>query len=381
MADHKIFIKAGKPAMDQEDRCHNRWHPNIPPVLEVSPGDEILLETIGYDDYQLKDTDDADDVKKMDLSRVHPLTGPIAVKNAEPGDYLIVEILDIEPLSGIGYSAIIPKIGGILRDKFPEPFKSVWYMRNKFAISRHIPGVRIPALPHPGVIGTAPSKELLEKWHKREAPLYKEEKAYPPYPETAVPRKQDVATEGARTVPPRENWGNVDIKDLTIGAKLFIPVFVKGGLLSVGDLHFAQGDGEVTWNAIEMDGRITLKIELWKEGFKKYGFRWPIYEPGYIRPSFSRVISITGMSVEDDVNYYLDATIATRQALLNAMEFLQKLGYTGPQAYTILSVCGMDMKIGGIVDVPNAVVSVNLPLDIFEKEILDKASDLLRNIR
>jgi len=383
MVDHKITIKPGVRLADQPDRGHNRWHPEIKPVLEISPGETVLLETIGYDDYQLKDTDDVEDVRNLDLTRVHPLTGPVAVRGAEPGDFLVVDILNVEPLSGIGFSAIIPKIGGILRDEYPEPFKSVWYMKegNKFAVSRHVPGVTVPALPHPGVIGTAPSRALLESWLKREAPLYPEEKAYPPYPDTAVPSDPGIAKEAVRTVPPRENWGNVDIKDLTIGARLFLPVFVPGGNLSVGDLHFAQGDGEVTWNAIEMDGRITLRISLWKEGYKKYGHRWPMYQPGFIRPVFRRFITFAGLSVEGEKQYYLDATIATREALRNAINFLKKLGYTGPQAYTILSVCGMQMKIFGIVDVPNAGVGIDLPLDIFDKEILAKVSDLIDHLR
>jgi formamidase len=188
-------------------------------------------------------------------------------------------------------------------------------------------------------------------------------------------------TASARTVPARENWGNVDIKDLTLGAKLFVPVFVRGGNLSVGDIHFAQGDGEVTWNAIEMDGRITLRIGLWKGGFKKHGFRWPVYQPGFIRPQFSRVLTFGGLCVEGEKQYYLDATVATRQSLMNTIKFLKRLGYTGPQAYTILSVCGMQMKIFGIVDVPNAGVGVDLPLDIFSKKRRERVEDILEHAR
>jgi formamidase len=166
------------------------------------------LESIGYDDYQLKDTNSVNDVRTLDLSRVHPITGPIAMKGAQPGDFLVVEILNIEPLSGVGYSAIIPEIGGILKDVYPEPFKSVWHMKNgnRFAVSRHVPGVTVPAMPHPGVIGTAPSEALLKKWHRRESPLYKDGKAYGPSPETALPSKPEIAKESARTVPARENW-------------------------------------------------------------------------------------------------------------------------------------------------------------------------------
>ncbi len=383
MVEHSISLKPGRRASDQDGKVHNRWHPDIKPVIEISPGDEVRVECIGYDDFQLKDTDDVNDVKTIDLSRVHPITGPISVKGAEPGDFLVVDVLSIEPMSGVGYSAIIPKIGGILKDVYPDPFKSAWHMfnGNRFAVSRHVPGVTVPGMPHPGVIGTAPSRALLESWHRRESPLYPEEKAYGPSPETALPSKPEIARESARTVPARENWGNVDIKDLTIGAKMFIPVHVKGGNLSVGDLHFAQGDGEVTWNAIEMDGKITLRVNLWKDGHRKYGGKWPIYQPGHIRPVFGRWLTFAGLCVEGEKQYYLDSTIAAREALRNCISFLQKLGFSGPQAYTILSVCGMQMKIFGLVDVPNAGVGIDLPLEIFDKSLLDKVGDLLKYVR
>ena len=112
MVEHSISIKPGRRASDQDGKVHNRWHPDIKPVIEISPGDEVRLECLGYDDFQLKDTDDVNDVKTIDLSRVHPITGPISVKGAEPGDFLVVDILSIEPLSGVGYSAISPRLVG-----------------------------------------------------------------------------------------------------------------------------------------------------------------------------------------------------------------------------------------------------------------------------
>ena len=210
----RVKCEVGKPLAEQLDIGHNRWHPEIPALAEVDPGEEVILESPGYDDYQLQDNDNTNDVETMDLTRVHPLVGPVAVRGAEPGDLLVVDLLELSPLSGIGYSCVIPEIGGILRDVFPKAYKSVWDMRgNVYAESRHIPGVRIPALPHPGVIGVAPSHEMMKQWNDREAPLASEEKAYPPHPETALFRGVDQAkhssmARGSSThgATPRERW-------------------------------------------------------------------------------------------------------------------------------------------------------------------------------
>jgi formamidase len=383
VVDQKITLKPGLSAKDQDGKVQNRWHPDIAPVAEMKPGDEILIETIGYDDRQLRDDDTVDDVKALDLSRPHPITGPVAVKGAEPGDFLVVDILDIESSIGVGYSAHGGVLDwGILNDLYPEPFKSVWYMDKKnFAVSRHIPGVTVSALPHPGVIGTAPSQALLEEWNRRESPFYKDGRAAPPNSKNALPAIPRIAKTAARTVPPRENWGNVDIKDITIGAKLFLPVFVKGGNFSVGDLHFAEGDGEFSWNAIEMDGRINLRVGLWKGGHKKYPHKWPLYQPGTIRPQYSRFLCFAGYSVEDGKQHFLDPTVATRESLRSCIEFLNKLGFSGPQAYTLLSVCGMELRTHGYGNIPTGAVGLHLPLDVFDKKLLSKVSDLLEIAR
>ncbi len=375
----RVRCQVGLPLAQQAYIGHNRWHPDIPPLAELKPGEEIILESPGYDDYQLKDTDDRTDIDTLDLSRVHPLTGPVAVKGAEPGDLLCVDLLELAPLSGIGYSCVLPGMGGILRDMFPKGFKSVWDCRGTYATSRHVPGVRIPAIPHPGVIGVAPSHEMLKAWHEREDPLVRQEKAAPRSPETAVLRMQrkgdegrrtSMANEAARTVPPRENGGNMDIKNLSSGSRVYFPVFVEGGLLSLGDLHFAEGDGEVTWNAIEMDGQTWLRVDLIKGAAKKYNIKTPLFEPGPIEPRFTRWLTFTGINVQNGQQGYLDCTMAAKQALIQSIEYLMKFGYTGEQAYTILSVAPIEMRISSMVDIPNACVTVAIPRDIFEKDVL-----------
>ena len=376
----RVRCEVGKPLAEQRDIGHNRWHPDIPPLAEVEPGAEVILESPGYDDYQLKDDDGVADVDGMDLSRVHPITGPVSVRGAEPGDLLVVDLLELSPLSGVGYSCVIPKIGGILKDVLPNAFKSVWYMRgNVYAESRHIPGVKIPALPHPGVIGVAPSHELLRRWNRREEALFQENKAYPPHAETAVFRGVDgakhssMAAEAARTVPPRENGGNVDIKNLSSGSRAYFPVFVPGALLSVGDLHFAEGDGEATWNAIEMDGATWLRVDLIKGGVEKYNIRTPAFQPGPVEPRFgNRYISFTGFCFRGDEQAFNDSTMAAREAILQAVDYLTGFGYSGEQAYTILSVAPIELRISGIVDVPNCCVTLYLPVDIFDKDIMPR---------
>ena len=380
MGVQRVRCEVGKPLAEQLDIGHNRWHPDIPSVAEVDPGEEVILESPGYDDYQLRDNDDTSDVATMDLTRVHPLAGPVAVRGAEPGDLLVVDLLELSPLSGVGYSCVIPEIGGILRDVFPKAYKSVWYMRgNVYAESRHIPGVRIPALPHPGVIGVAPSQEMLRQWNEREAALASEGKAYAPHAETALFRGVDqakhssMAAEAARTVPPRENGGNVDIKNLSSGSRAYFPVFVPGALLSVGDLHFAEGDGEATWNAIEMDGVTWLRLNLIKGGANKYNIRTPIFQPGPIEPQFgNRYLTFIGYNFRDGAQVFNDCTMAAREAILQAIDYLTNFGYTGEQAYTLLSVAPIELRISGLTDVPNACVTLYLPLDIFDQGILPR---------
>ena len=142
--------------------------------------------------------------------------------------------------------------------------------------------------------------------------------------------KDKIAAEGARTVPPREHGGNCDIKDLSRGSKIYFPVYVKGGGLSMGDLHFSQGDGEITFcGAIEMAGWLHLKVDLIKDGMAKYGIKNPIFKPSPITPTYNDYLIFEGISVDEQgKQHYLDVHIAYRQACLNAIEYLTKFGYS-----------------------------------------------------
>jgi formamidase len=197
--------------------------------------------------------------------------------------------------------------------------------------------------------------------------------ANPPYPSTthAGTAKGDVkakvAAEGARTVPPREHGGNCDIKDLSRGSKIYFPVYVSGGGLSMGDLHFSQGDGEITFcGAIEMAGWLHLKVDVIKDGMAKYGIKNPIFKPSPIVPNYNDYLIFEGISVDEwGKQHYLDVHIAYRQACLNAIEYLTKFGYSKAQAYAILGTAPVQGHISGVVDIPNACATLWLPTDIF----------------
>lgn len=175
-----------------------------------------------------------------------------------------IEILEIQAIPGHewGYTGIfdINNGGGFLDNHYKNAAKAIWDLEGIYCTSRHIPGVKFAGIIHPGIIGTAPSKDLLEKWNKRESNLVSSDNgrvpplAYLPNEtgslmgklETDPVQARRACKEAARTIPPREHGGNCDIKNLSRGTKLWLPVYIPGANLSVGDLHFSQGDGEVS---------------------------------------------------------------------------------------------------------------------------------------
>ena len=374
------------------DMIHNRWHPDIPMVAKVKPGDDFVVECYDWTGGQIKNDDKAEDVRDVDLSQVHFLSGPIGVEGAEPGDLLVVDILDIGAFGDCewGFNGFFSRNngGGFLTDHFPEAQKSIWDFNGMFTSSRHIPGVEFAGLIHPGLIGCLPSKEMLSEWNKREAELFKTDPnrvpalATLPYADTAHMGRMSedaakvAAAEAARTVPPREHGGNCDIKDLSRGSKVYFPVYVDGAGLSVGDLHFSQGDGEITFcGAIEMAGWIHMRVNLVKGGMAKYGIKNPIFKPSPITPKYDDYLIFEGISVDEKgKQHYLDVHIAYRQACLNAIEYLKKFGYTGAQAYAILGTAPVQGHISGVVDIPNACATLWLPTDIFDFDLQPNAS-------
>lgn len=246
-----VEIDRRKSLKEQPSTGHNRWHPDIPPVVEVDEGEDVVLQTRDALDGQFNSSTTEADVAKLDPGPILPLTGPVFVKGAKPGDLLEVEFVDIVPEKW-AFTAILPGLG-FLRDVFKTPFMVHWTLSDNFATAPQLPGVRVPGASFMGVSGVAPSHAELEAWTRREAELMSRGgMVFPPDAGGAVPAEGKPAKDGLRTVPPRENGGNFDVKQLTHGSHLFLPVSVNGALFSTGDGHFAQGDGEVCVTAIEM---------------------------------------------------------------------------------------------------------------------------------
>jgi formamidase len=373
------------------DKIHNRWHPDIPMACWVNPGDEFILETFDWTGGFIQNNDSADDVRDIDLSTVHYLSGPVGVKGAEPGDLLVVDLLDIgaKKDSEWGFNGFFSKQngGGFLTEHYPLAQKSIWDFHGMFTSSRHVPGVRYAGLIHPGLIGCLPDRKMLETWNTREQELIDSNPgvsglANPPFAGTAHmgqltgDAKDKAAATAARTVPPREHGGNCDIKDLSRGSQVFFPVYVDGAGLSVGDLHFSQGDGEITFcGAIEMAGWVHMKVSLIKGGMAKYGIKNPIFKPSPIKPVYNDYLIFEGISVDEQgKQLYLDVNVAYRQACLNAIEYLKKFGYSGAQAYSILGTAPVQGHISGVVDVPNACATLWLPTEIFDFDINPSAA-------
>lgn len=299
------------------NRHHFGWDNANEPVLRILPGETVAFEVVDASGGQLTRSSTVADVAALDFARVNPVTGPVYVEGAEPGDALQVEILDFES-SGWGWTAIIPGFG-LLAEDFPAPFLHI----SSYGAGgvEFAPGIRLPVRPFPGTIGVA----------------------------LAEPGVHSI-------VPPREAGGNMDIRDLTRGAKLWLPVQVPGALFSVGDTHAAQGDGEVCGTAIESPMTIQLRFGLVKDT----GLRRPQFEIS--RPPTGHV---------DERGYYVTTGIApdlmraAKDGVRDMIDHLDRQYKLAPDlAYALCSVA-VDLRISEVVDVPNWVVSAYLPKAIF----------------
>ncbi|HYY80389.1 MAG TPA: acetamidase/formamidase family protein [Actinomycetes bacterium] len=370
MATHEVLVDYAKTLAEQPGTGHNRWHPDIPPVVRCRPGDEVVLQTRDAFDGQMGPQATLETVAAPNLNVVHPLTGPVFVDGAEPGDLLEVEILAVEP-DRYGYTVQVPGFG-FLRDQFPEPYMARWRIDGGWATSEDLPGVRIPGHPFMGTIGLSPDRRLLEATTAREqAALDRGGFVLPPDPTDAIPGDPAIAATALRTIPPRETAGNVDIKQLGAGTHMLVPVYAEGGLFSAGDAHFAQGDCETCGTAIEMRATLRVRFAVHKGRAASLGIRDLQFtrEDYFVAPEFAaprRFFATTGLSVtREGENRPEDLTLAARNALLNMIDHLgEHGGWTRQQAYAICSVA-VDLKVSELVDVPNFVVSAFLPLDIF----------------
>src|SRR5262249_4424150 len=238
---------------------------------------------------------------------------------------------------------------------FPDPYVVKWEIVDGVARSDELPGVAVQGDPFAGVVGVAPSHATLARFREREEGLRaRGELVADDAPESAVPPS---AAGGLRTIPPRELGGNLDIRGLVAGSRIWFPVEVPGALFSVGDIHFAQGDGEVCGTAIEVAGAVTVRFAVHRDAARS---RFPSYETP-ARPG-RHTFATTGIPVETG----MDLNAAAREALVEMIDHLERrYGFARPAAYALCSAV-VDLRISEVVDVPYPIVSALLPLDVFD---------------
>ena len=380
--------KTGTHCIDDKN-CFNRYHPKIPPAAKADPGDMIILHTRDALDAEFRLDSTADDLSTFDLGLVHPMTGPVYINGAKRGDALEVELIDIAP-DEYGYTVIIPGFG-FLRDVFPEPYIVNWRLTRIGAVSDGMPGITVPYEAFPGSIGVLPGEPEIQKWKAREADLATAGGVVlTPSPGGALPAKicgenGKYKDDCLRTIPPRENGGNMDVQQQQIGTKIIFPCFIDGCGLFAGDIHYAQGDGEVSGTAIEMGSVLTVRVKILPgkgtdmdmpvtvgndqiidmeptRYYQTLGI--PLKANGEIPPSHAYLDSEKLLNL---ANVSEDLTISARHALLQMIDYLVKEhGLTREQAYILCSVA-VDLRVGQVVDVPNFIVSAVLNMNVFDK--------------
>ncbi len=300
---------------------HTDWDRDREPVLEVDPGSEVHLEIVDASGGQLHAGSTVDDVANLDFERVNPVTGPVHVRGAKPGDVLEVRILELGRCDW-GWTALIPGFG-LLADAYPEPELKIWSFDDAMREAVFRDDVRIPVRPFPGTIGVAPAE---------------------PGPHGVVP--------------PRSVGGNMDVRHLTAGATLYLPVAVDGALFSAGDTHAAQGDGEACGTAIETSLDLTVRLDVRRD----LRVRQPQFElPGPLGSEGDA----SGFRVTTGVAP--DLMEAARLAVRHMIEVLvEEHGFAETEAYMLCSVA-VDLKIHELVDAPNWVVGAFLPKGIFRR--------------
>ena len=302
-----------------DDVVNYAWDNSHPPRLTIEPGDTVIFTTRdAADNYYCADSTGAD-VKAKGPLVGHPLTGPVYVNGAEPGDTLVIRVIEVIPTQGFGWTAIRPRRGLLPVAEFPNEFLQIWDLTDgNLAHMKQRADIAVPIAPFPGIMGTA------------------------------LPEPGEHST-----IPPRNNGGNMDIRHLCKGAILYLPVSVEGALFSVGDAHAAQGDGEVCITAIEMAAQVTLRIDL------EPGNRIP--EPHFRTEGISCADSTWFVTTANGPDLFENAQRAVRY-MIDHLE--RERGLTREQAYVLCSVC-VDLKINEIVDKPNYIVSASLPESVF----------------
>lgn len=336
MSDRRFAVNdAPEPAYrlaDEPANCHYVWDAELDPALTVEPGAVVQFDCRDAYDRQLPQNPTFEDVAAVDVEG-HPLVGPVAVEGAEPGDTLRVDLLAFEH-EGWGVSTFPPgeSGGGLLPEEFAEPHVRIWDLDATtdavgppadaepvpvacFA-DDDAPEVAVPLAPFPGNLGVAPDAD---------GPL--------------------------STMPPRAVGGNMDVKHLTAGSTLYLPVEAAGALFSLGDCHGAQGDGEVCINGIEAPMSVTARLDIVDRPVSHPEFETtgPFTPTGHDEPMYAT----TGIAP--------DLMAATKHAVRHMITHLhERRGLSRADAYILCSTA-VDLKISEVVDAPNWTVTAYLP--------------------
>jgi len=295
---------------------HDRWNRDLSPQLTVPSGTVIHIECLDSSGGQIAPDSTLADFLQIDRNKIHTLTGPVLVEDAQPGDVLQVEFLEITH-RGWGWSSIIPGLG-FLPERFPDPFFFSWKLDEN--VSRSLIPAVVPLRPFCGVVGVAPGE-------KGEF----------------------------RTRPPGRFGGNIDVRDLVSGSTIFLPVQTPGALLSLGDAHAAQGDGEVCINGIECPVDVTVRLKL----IKNKKLTAPLVESA---PSRSETAG-EWIMVESDI----EPLAAARRATLRMIEFLGEQWSLSPEHAYLLCSVAMGLRLAQVVNIPMVTVCAALKKSIFEQ--------------
>lgn len=300
--------------------AHNAWNRNLEPVLSVKPGESVEFEINDASGGQLSASSSVEGIASLDFGKVNPVTGPVFVEGAKPGDVLAVEILEFG-LKDWGWTAIIPGFG-LLAAEYPEPYLKVWELKESSSVAAFNDRIDIPLNPFPGTIGVAPAE-----------------------------------AGDHSVVPPRSCGGNMDIRHLTAGTTLLLPVQVEGALFSVGDTHAAQGDGEVCGTAIESPMQLALRFKLRRD----LKIEQPQYNvPGPLKTGHDPKGYYVTTGISDDL---MEAARKSVRAMVTHL--VEQHDLDRQEAYALSSVA-VDLSISAVVDAPNWVVSAFLPQSIFK---------------
>jgi acetamidase/formamidase len=304
-----------------QQNCHFGWSNANKPAVKIAPGETVEFHPVDSSGGQITAQSNVGDIAKLDFAKVNPVAGPVFVDGAKPGDAIKVTLLSFAP-SGWGWTANIPGFG-LLADQFKEPALHIWkYDPKALTPAMYGPGGKVPLKPFCGTIGLAPAESGVHS-----------------------------------IVPPRRMGGNMDIRDLSAGTVLYLPVEVAGGLFSVGDTHATQGDGEVCGTAIESPCSLAARFELVKDA--KLAF------PRFTTPGpVARHFDVKGYEATTGIGP--DLMEAAKAAVMGMIDLLSKQHrMSAVDAYMLCSVCG-DLRISEIVDMPNWVVSFYFPRVVFE---------------